>query len=81
MVGDIYKTSFNSEKIALNYKGNSVTYGQLDRNVLAYACYLKNAGLKVGGKVVLSCLNSRNSYILISEPLETAGSSFQSTCC
>ena len=47
-----------AKKIALNYKGNSVTYGQLDRNVLAYACYLKNAGLKVGGKVVLSCLNS-----------------------
>jgi long-chain acyl-CoA synthetase len=58
MVGDIYKTSFNSEKIALNYKGNSVTYGQLDRNVLAYACYLKKIGLKVGDKVVLSCLNS-----------------------
>lgn len=58
MVGDIYKTSFNSEKIALNYKGNSVTYGQLDQAVLAYACYLKNAGLKVGDKVVLSCLNS-----------------------
>lgn len=58
MVGDIYKTSFNSEKTALNYKGNSITYGQLDRNVLTYACYLKNAGLKVGDKVVLSCLNS-----------------------
>lgn len=58
MVGDIYKTSFNPDKIALNFKGNSVTYGQLDRKVLAYASYLKKAGLKEGDKVVLSCLNS-----------------------
>lgn len=58
MVGDIYKTNFNSEKTALNYKGNSITYGQLDQMVLAYASYLKKAGLKAGDKVVLSCLNS-----------------------
>ncbi|HYE68728.1 MAG TPA: long-chain fatty acid--CoA ligase [Anaerovoracaceae bacterium] len=58
MVGDIYKANFNSEKIALNYKGNSITYGQLDQMVLTYASYLKKAGLKVGDKVVLSCLNS-----------------------
>jgi long-chain acyl-CoA synthetase len=58
MVGDIYKTSFNAEKTALNFKGNSVTYGQLDQMVLAYASYLKKAGLNIGDKVVLSCLNS-----------------------
>ena len=58
MVGDIYKTNFNSEKTALNYKGNSITYGQLDQMVLAYASCLKKAGLKAGDKVVLSCLNS-----------------------
>lgn len=58
MVGDIYKTSFSTEKVALNYKGNSITYGQLDRMVLAYASYLKKIGLKTGDKVVLSCLNS-----------------------
>jgi len=58
MVGDIYKTSFSAEKVALNYKGNSITYGQLDRMVLAYASYLKKIGLKTGDKVVLSCLNS-----------------------
>lgn len=58
MVGDIYKTNFNAEKIALNYKGNSITYGQLDKMVLAYAHNLKRAGLKSGDKVVLSCLNS-----------------------
>ncbi len=58
MVGDIYKTNFNPDKIALNYKGNSITYGQLDQKVLAYAGYLRKAGLKEGDKVVLSCLNS-----------------------
>lgn len=58
MVGDIYKTSFSAEKVALNYKGSSITYGQLDRMVLAYASYLKKIGLKTGDKVVLSCLNS-----------------------
>lgn len=58
MVGDIYKTSFDPDKIALNYKGNRITYGQLDQKVLAYAGYLKKAGLKEGDKVVLSCLNS-----------------------
>lgn len=58
MVGDIYKKNFNPEKIALNYKGTTVTYGQLDEMVLAYAGFLKKAGLKAGDKVVLSCLNS-----------------------
>lgn len=58
MVGDIYRKNFNPEKIALNYKGTTVTYGQLDEMVLAYAGFLKKAGLKAGDKVVLSCLNS-----------------------
>lgn len=58
MVGDIYKTHYNPEKIALNYKGSSITYGQMDRMVSAYAAYLKKAGLQAGDKVVLSCLNS-----------------------
>jgi long-chain acyl-CoA synthetase len=58
MVGEIYKNNYNSEKIALNFKGNSISYGQLDQMVLAYAGYLKKAGLKAGDKVVLSCINS-----------------------
>ncbi|MDD3168834.1 MAG: long-chain fatty acid--CoA ligase [Eubacteriales bacterium] len=58
MVGDIYKTNFISDKTALKFKGNSITYGQMDQMVLAYASYLKKAGLKVGDKVVLSCLNA-----------------------
>jgi len=58
MVGDIYKNQFDSEKTALNYKGSSITYGQLDQQVLRYASYLKKAGLKAEDKVVLSCINS-----------------------
>jgi len=58
MVGDIYKTNYIGDKIALNFKGNSITYGQMDQMVLAYGSFLKKAGLKVGDKVVLSCLNS-----------------------
>ena len=58
MVCDIFKTNYNSDKAALNYKGTSITYGQLEQKVLAYAAFLKKAGLKVGDKVVLSCLNS-----------------------
>ncbi|MEL7657802.1 MAG: AMP-binding protein, partial [Bacillota bacterium] len=58
MVGNIYRNNFDREKVALNFKGNSISYGQLDQAVLAYACYLKKAGLKAGEKVVLSCLNS-----------------------
>ena len=58
MVGSIYKNNFDSEKTALNFKGNSISYGQLDQTVLSYACYLKKAGLQSGDKVVLSCLNS-----------------------
>ena len=58
MVGDIYKTHFNADKTALNYKGDKITYGQLDQQVLAYAYYLKQAGVKEGDKVVLSCINS-----------------------
>ncbi len=57
-VGNIYDNNFKDEKIALNYKGNSITYGQLDQNVKGYASYLKNAGLKSGDKVILSCVNS-----------------------
>lgn len=58
MVGDIYKNSGNKEKIALQFKGKSISYDQLDQKVLAYACYLKKEGLKPGDKVILSCFNS-----------------------
>lgn len=58
MVGTIYKTNFDPEKVAINFKGDRITYEQLDQKVLAYAAYLKELGLKKDDKVVLSCLNS-----------------------
>lgn len=58
MVGQIYKRNFNSDKIALKFKGNSISYQQLDQMVLTYAAYFKKLGFKAGDKVVLSCLNS-----------------------
>ncbi|MHB8066146.1 MAG: long-chain-fatty-acid--CoA ligase [Ruminiclostridium sp.] len=58
MVGAIYKNKFNSDSIALKFKGSSITYGQLDKMVLGYAGYLKELGVKTGDKVILSCLNS-----------------------
>ena len=58
MVGDIYKHNFQSEKTALNFKGNSISYGQLDQTILKYAVQLKKMGLQIGDKVVLSCINS-----------------------
>ena len=58
MVGSIYKKNFDGEKIALKYKGESISYKELDRMVVAYANYLKQRGVSVGDKVVLNCLNS-----------------------
>jgi len=58
MVGDIYKNNFQSDKIALNFKGDSISYAQLDQMVLSYASYLKKIGVQVGEKVILSCMNS-----------------------
>jgi len=58
MVGAIYKNNYNSDSIALKFKGSSVTYGQLDKMVLGYASYLKKLGVKTGDRVILSCLNS-----------------------
>lgn len=58
MVGTIYKNNYNSDSVALKFKGNSVTYGQLDKLVLGYASYFKELGIKKGDRVILSCLNS-----------------------
>jgi len=58
MVGDIYKNNYNSNSIALKFKGSSVTYEQLDNMVLGYASYLKKLGVKTRDRVILSCLNS-----------------------
>lgn len=58
MIGSIYKNNYNEDKIALKYKNETITYGQLDRTVAAYAGFLKSIGVGKGTKVVLSCPNS-----------------------
>lgn len=58
MLGNIYKNNFNPEHIALKYKDQTITYGQLDEKVSKYATFLSKKGVKKGDKVVLSCLNS-----------------------
>lgn len=58
MVGDIYKNNYNSNSIALKFKGSSVTYEQLDKTVISYTSYFKELGIKAGDRVILSCINS-----------------------
>lgn len=58
MISNIYKNNFNSDNVALKYKGQDVTYGELDRKVQQYATYFSKLGIKMGDRVVLSCLNS-----------------------
>lgn len=58
MVGTIYRKNFQPEAIALKYKGNAVTYAQLDQTVLDYAAALKTLGLQKDDRVILSCPNS-----------------------
>ncbi len=58
MVGNIYKNNFVEKDIAIKFKGNSVTYGQLDQIVIHYAKTMQKLGIQQGEKVVLSCPNS-----------------------
>lgn len=58
MVGTIYKNSYNTDAIAINFKGSSVTYQQLDNTVEAYARYFKGLGINKGERVILSSINS-----------------------
>lgn len=57
MVGDIYKKNYVGNRIAINFKENSISYEQLDKKVLAFAAYLKKLGIRNGDRVVLSCPN------------------------
>ncbi|MCX8128891.1 MAG: long-chain fatty acid--CoA ligase [Clostridia bacterium] len=58
MVGSIYKNTYKDDSIALKFKGNDVTYGQLDKTAARYANYFKELGVRTGERIVLSCLNS-----------------------
>ena len=58
MVGNIYLNNFKVDSIAFKFKGNTITYGQLDTNVKKYTNFFKNFGVKPGERVILSCPNS-----------------------
>ena len=58
MVGNIYKKNYNANSIAIKFKGDSISYGQLDKTVNQYTSLLKKLGLKAGERVILSCPNS-----------------------
>lgn len=58
MVGSIYKNNFNPNSIAIKYKGNSITYNELDTAVNQYASLLAKLGVKAEDRVLLSCPNS-----------------------
>ncbi len=58
LVGSIYKNNFNENKVAISFKGENITYGQLDKTVCGYASFFRKIGLKSGEKTVLLCTNS-----------------------
>lgn len=58
MVGSIYKQNFRPDAIAIRFKGNTTTYGELDLTVQRCAAYLKKAGIGKGDRVILACMNS-----------------------
>jgi len=58
MVGNIYKKVYNENSIAIKFKGDNITYKQLDKKVNQYTNLLKKLGIKAGERVILSCPNS-----------------------
>ncbi len=57
MVGNIYKKAYNANSIAIKFKGNGITYEQLDKTVNQYSSQLLKLGVKAGERVLLSCPN------------------------
>ena len=58
MVGNIYKKVYTGNSIAIKFKGNDITYEQLDKTVDQYTSLLKKLGVKAGERIILSCPNS-----------------------
>jgi long-chain acyl-CoA synthetase len=58
MLGNIYKKEYNADSIAIRFRGNNITYEQLDINVNKYSHLLLTLGIKAKEKVILSCPNS-----------------------
>jgi long-chain acyl-CoA synthetase len=56
-VGSIYKKRFVAEKTAILFKGEEISYAEVDDQVIAYANYLKQIGVRPGTKVMLDMGN------------------------
>ncbi|MDR0874933.1 MAG: long-chain fatty acid--CoA ligase, partial [Clostridiales Family XIII bacterium] len=57
-VGQIYKNNFDADKAAILFKDERITYADLDKQVIAYANFLKGKGIGKGDKVILDTGNS-----------------------
>ncbi|MDR2163523.1 MAG: long-chain fatty acid--CoA ligase [Clostridiales Family XIII bacterium] len=57
-VGQIYKNNYSADKPAILFKGEVITYAQLDDRVMAFANLLKSKGVASGDKVILNTVNS-----------------------
>ena len=56
-IGTIYKNYFRPDHDAILFKDKTYSYADLDDNVIAYANYLKDKGIKKGDKVILNAGN------------------------
>ena len=57
-IGQIYKENYRADKPAIWFKDETITYGELDDHVIAYANFLKGVGVKQGDKVMLNMGNT-----------------------
>ena len=56
-VGSIYKSRFSPDKPAILFKGQTVTYAQLNDRVITFANYLRDIGVRPGDRVMLDLGN------------------------
>lgn len=57
MISKIYKNNFRPESIAIQFKGEEITYKELDNKVDLYAKYFSSIGIKKGDRVAISSIN------------------------
>jgi long-chain acyl-CoA synthetase len=58
MLANIYKKAYDPDATAIKFKGNSISYGELDDAVNHYATFFYQLGVKDGKRVILTCPNS-----------------------
>ncbi|MDR3294743.1 MAG: long-chain fatty acid--CoA ligase [Clostridiales Family XIII bacterium] len=56
-VGKIYKNNYSADKAAITFKDENITYRDLDDKVIAFANFLRGAGLAPGDKCILDASN------------------------